>query len=389
MEKRFNFTKAAIDALPNPEKRTRYYDVGGRSSVRGLCLIQWPTGGKVFYLYRKVDGRPVDVKLGAYPDMTIDQARAKVEQLNGAIANQDDPVKLARKKKGEMTFGELFKWYMEAHSKPRKKTWRQDERRFDCYLQALAGQRISRISRADLRQLHAELGKEHPATANKVLLMIQSIFTQAIYHEVFDGANPAIGIRKFKEQSRERRLTAEEMKRLLAAVEEDPSDYLGDFVKLALYTGQRCGNLLAMRWDQVDLAEGLWVIPMTKNGRPHLVPLEAQEIAILKSRQGNRSPWVFPGRGASGHIEEPKKAWSTLLTRAKIDEFRIHDLRRTHGSWMLNTGSSLEVIGKSLAHQDSDTTAIYARLDLAKLREAKARAIDAMLIAAAKIEKPI
>lgn len=372
--KKFQFTKKAIDALPSPPRLTFYYDAG----EPGLAVGLLPSGRRTFYLYKKVEGQPKQIKLGVYPDFTIDQARDKVRKLKGAIANDEDPVKLARKKKGEMTFGELFKWYMEAHSKPRKKTWRQDERRFDCYLKGLAGQRISRVSRADLRQLHADLGKEHPATANKVLLMVQSIFTQAIYHEVFDGANPAIGIRKFKEQSRERRLTAEEMKRLLAAVAEDPSDYLGDFVLLALYTGQRCGNLLAMRWNQVDLQEGLWTIPVTKNGRSHLVPLEAQEIAILKRRQNNGSSWVFPGVGASGHIEEPKKAWATLLTRANIDEFRIHDLRRTHGSWMLNTGSSLEVIGKSLAHQDADTTAIYARLDLATLREAKGRAIAAM-----------
>ena len=91
--------------------------------------------------------------------------------------------------------------------------------------------------------------------------------------------------------------------------------------------------------------------------------------------------WVFPSYGKTGHLVEPKKAWNRLLDRAEISDLRIHDLRRTLGSWQAATGASLPVIGKSLGHKNQATTAIYARLDLDPVRQAVNTATAAMLAA--------
>ncbi len=110
------------------------------------------------------------------------------------------------------------------------------------------------------------------------------------------------------------------------------------------------------------------------------MPLVEPVIEILQARQGNDSPFVFPGRKSeSGHLMEPKRAWKRICQAAGIDGARIHDLRRTMGSWQAKTGASLPIIGKSLNHKSASTTTIYARLDLDPVRSAMEKATEAML----------
>jgi integrase len=139
-----------------------------------------------------------------------------------------------------------------------------------------------------------------------------------------------------------------------------------------------------MRWDEVNLDEGVWRIPLTKNGEPQNVTLSPEALAVLKGRRevSGKDDFVFPGRGARGHLVEPKKGWARVLQRAGITNLRIHDLRRTLGSWQAKTGASLAIIGKSLNHKSHQSTAIYARLDLDPVRHSVNTATAAMLQAA-------
>lgn len=112
--------------------------------------------------------------------------------------------------------------------------------------------------------------------------------------------------------------------------------------------------------------------------------LSPEAISILKARadSASSSPFVFPGNGRAGHLVEPKKAWANLLKKANIENLRIHDFRRTLGSWQARTGASLTLIGKSLNHKTHQATAIYARLDLDPVRQSVNTATSAMLEAA-------
>jgi integrase len=94
------------------------------------------------------------------------------------------------------------------------------------------------------------------------------------------------------------------------------------------------------------------------------------------------SGFVFPGKGQTGHLAEPKKGWARVLHRAGLSDLRIHDLRRTLGSWQAKQGASLAIIGKSLNHKNQNTTAIYARLDLDPVRHSVNTATDAIMAAA-------
>jgi integrase len=386
-----NFTKAAIEALPlPPEGKRRYYRDGGTTkSVRGLEVCVLANGKRSFYLCRWAHGKSQRVRLGSYPEMTVEQARRKAMEENAAIEAGHDPSVDRAKKRAEWTFKELFDWYLEYHAKQRKRSWGRDKANFENHLSEIAPLPVSKVTKPLIRQTHAKIGqKAGPYAANRVLALVSAIFSKAIAHDHFGGANPAHGVEAFPEQSRDRRLTAAEVPRLLAAITEEPNETLRDFILMLLFTGARRSNVLAMRWDEIDFDAATWRIPLTKSGRPQFVPLENAELSILRRRKANGSPWVFPGRSdnTTGHLTRPEHGWERILNRAEIENLRLHDLRRTLGSWMVDTGASLPVIGQALHHQSQATTAIYARLSLDPVRQAKRAAHEAMLRPAAKEE---
>lgn len=383
MSDKFNFTKKALDALPTPApgQRKFYYD----TDVRGLALRVMSSGAKSFYMYKWIGGKPQKSKLGPYPDMTIEQARRRAQEENAKVVQGHDPAAERERKRLEWTFEDLFKWYLDAHAKVRKRSWKRDERHYEMHLQApLGALPLSKVSRSTVRDLHMAIRKgSGPYAANRLLALVSVVFSKAIAHELHPGPNPAAGVECFPEESRDRRLTAGEVPRLIAALEEEPNATLRDFIFILFFTGARRSNVLAMRWDEIDMHERIWRIPMTKNGKPQIVPLEEPELKILERRlaEAKGNPWVFPGRSdnTSGHLTRPEHGWTRILERAGISGLRLHDLRRSLGSWMVDTGASLPTIGQALHHQSQSTTAVYARMSLDPVRHAKSRAINAIL----------
>jgi len=375
---RINFTKKSIDALSLPPKgkRTYYYD----TKSRGLTLCVTPTGTKTFYLYRKIDGRPERIRIASYPDMTIEKARGKAGDLNSEIAQGNNPQDQKRAIKAEMLFEQLFNEYIERHAKVHKKSWKGDQSQYDRYLSHWKPRKLSSIRKQDIQALHAKIGREHGQyAANRLLALLHTLFNKAIEWE-WGHPNPAQGIKKFKEKSRERFLEADELPRFFSALAEEPNDTARDYILMSLLTGARQANVMAMHWNEINLTRATWTIPETKTGDPHTVPLVTPAIEILTRRKDNTSnPWVFPGTGKTGHLMEPKKAWRRILDRAGIDNLRIHDLRRSLGSWQAATGANLSIIGKTLAHKNVNTTAIYARLNIDPVRESMNKATDAIL----------
>jgi integrase len=194
-------------------------------------------------------------------------------------------------------------------------------------------------------------------------------------------------VENFPERSRERFLLPAEMKAFFTALASEDSYWQGFFL-LCLFTGSRRGNVASMAWKEIDLQNAVWHLPgdKTKNKRPTSVPLCAPALAILKTRFSQRqddNPWVFPaskGRG-DGHMFDPRKAWVRILAVAKIDDLRIHDLRRSQGSWQAALGISLAIVGKTLGHADLKSTQVYSRLELASVKDAVSRVSTAMLTA--------
>lgn len=373
-----NFTKAALLKAPPASRGSKdyYYD----EKEKGLVLAVTPAGSKSFYLYKRVESRPERILLGRFPDMSIENARKAAMSAKGAIAAGKNPQKERRAIRNEMTFGALFSEYLEKYSKVHKRSWAYDEREVNKFLSHWFKRRISTIEKHEVERLHAKVGKDNGQTqANRLLERIRSIFNKAIDWG-WDGTNPAIGIKKYREVSRDRFLQPDELPRFFEALGNEPNEAARDFFMLSLLTGARKSNLLAMRWKDVNFTTATWRIPETKNGEAQVVHLPGPAMELLTHRKlASESPWVFPGEGRTGHLADPKKAWGRILAEAGIEDLRIHDLRRTLGSYQAATGANGYIIGKSLGHKSQQSTAIYARLNLDPVRDSVNKATEAML----------
>ncbi|CAE6506967.1 Recombinase XerD [Nitrosomonas nitrosa] len=387
MTKKFNFTKAEIDSLTLPAsgKRDTYQD----TKVSGLHLRISSTGIKTFSVFKRIrGGNPERITLGRFPDMTIDQARRKTMEINLAIADGRSPAEAKRKLKSELLFSELFEEYLERHSKPKKKTWTEDLEKYKNHIEKPLGKRkLSEIDRAAISLIHSNITKAgHPIAANRILALISSVFGWAISAGLWEN-NPAIGIRRNKEKSRDRFIQSDELPRFFQALAEEPNETIRDYVLISLLTGARRSNVCSMKWQDINFERAEWRIEATKNDTPQTVTLSPEAVEVLQNRKSDDSEFVFPGNGKSGHLQEPRKGWERILKSARINDLRLHDLRRTLGSWQAKTGASLAIIGKSLNHKNQNTTAIYARLDLDPVRDSVNTATSAML-AAGGLTKP-
>lgn len=369
------FTKALIEGLPVPPKRAMLLD----AQIPGLVLRLEPSGSRSWYFFKKDKGKVHQKKIGPWPLITIPEARARAQEMALALYRGEAPIVQGP----APTLAELFEWYHETHAKAHKLTAATDAKVWARYVKpSFARKRADAVTKSEVRDLHARIGATagHYA-ANRWLALIRAAYNKAIAMEVYFGGNPGQGVTAFREQSRERKLTAKELPAFLAAVDQEPNAAIRDFVYLALYTGARKGNVLAMAWRDVDFDEAVWCIPRTKNGRPQRVPLNERALAILRRRLGEGpGAWVFPARSGAANpwMTEPKAGWARILKRAGLTDFRLHDLRRTLASLMADAGVNLHTIGKALGHQSQAATQIYARLSLEPIRAAQEQALGGL-----------
>lgn len=388
---KFNFTEARLRNLPPAPmgERISYHD----ANQRGLQLRVTASGAKTFYVFKRIAGHaPTRVRVGGYPAMTVERARARAREIINEMESGDNPNAVRRAIRGEPTFGEFFRTYLEQHAKTHKLTWAEDLQRYNQYLlHPLSNKKLSVITRQELGAIHAEITNSgHPVVANRVLALISCVFGRAIEWDVLKY-NPAKGIRKNQEVSRDRFLSEIELTRFFKALDHEPNETMRDFFLAALLTGARRSNLQEMGWDQIDLDARTWRIPVTKNGTPQTVPLVDEMVALLLHRLEacDGAGFVFPGRSKKGHVTEPKIAWARVLERAGILNLRLHDLRRTMGSYQAKNGASLIIIGRSLNHMTPSTTAIYARVNQDPVQASMQAAVTSMLAAKAPTSQPV
>jgi integrase len=390
---KINFTKRSLEAIrPKPGERTIVYD----SQVKGLGCVTQPSGSQSFFWFRRVGGQPKWETIGPFPDITIEQARNFAQEKNSRLANWKashyegaDPFAV----RAEITFGELVADYIRRHlavsAKSPGKASDYCRWQVDRYLAHWRSRKLHSIRREDCRALHADIGETAPIMANRILQLVRTVYNFAKREELFAAENLAAGIRPFKEQSRSRFLQPAELQRLFEALDsrKTPRD-LRDFVLLSLFCGARKSDTMSMRWDQLDLERGVWHVPSPKNQVPYDVPLVDAAVEILK-RRPKHSEFVFPSvTSASGHLEDVKRNWQELLARAEITDLKVHDLRRSYGSYQAALGSSLLVIGRSLGHSSTEATQVYSRLQLDPIRQSVSAAVETMLTAAKQKPAP-
>lgn len=391
LPKRIRFTVSALAGLKVTAGKDRIWVYDDLTA--GLCVSVMATGNKSFYYYKKIGGRAKRIRIGGFPEISIEQARKQASKLSGEVAAGGDPHADRLRVRHSDTLDELWTRYQVEHSavRLRESTIKGDVSRFNTCLADWGSRKLSSITGADCRAKHAALGKVMgPAAANRGMQLLRGMFNFA---RIFPGP-VAREVSFFRENSRERFLQPLEVERLFKAVDgygvESNRVYgktIRDFVYLSLWTGARSGNVKSMRWADVDLEQSLWRIPFdqSKSKKPMTIHLCKEAIEILTRRKAvSKNDWVLPSRRGTGHLHDAGNAWEAILETAGIEDFRLHDLRRTLGSWMVSAGASLPAIGKQLGHVNVSTTAIYSRMNL----DATKPFVDAAVSALVKAGMP-
>jgi integrase len=233
------------------------------------------------------------------------------------------------------------------------------------------------VTRADIARLHHSLSAT-PYQANRLLAVLRKLFNWAEargYRQ--DASNPCRHVERNPEKARERFLSAAELARLGAALDEagragEVSPWMVAAMRLLVLTGARLSEILTLRWDHVALDRAELRLPDSKTGAKtiHLPPPAVELLAALPRLAGN--PFVICGRREGRHLVNLEKPWRAVRARAGLDDVRLHDLRHSFASVAAAGGMSLPVIGALLGHSQPATTARYAHLAADPLKAAAA-----------------
>lgn len=386
-------TKRVVDAIIyRGSKGSR--DVRWDGDVKGFGLRIYPDGKKAFVVSYRINGRKRLMTLGAYGVLTLDQARDKAKVALAKVVEGRDPLGEKQAKDREGTVKVLCADYLERHAKLKKRTWRQDDRRINGrILPAWGNLKVSAITSADVAALHHKVSRDGgPYEANLVARLVSKMFGLARKWGYLPptAPNPATGIDYFAPVARDRWVQPHELPRLAAALKQEKNPYLSAAVWLLLLTGMRKSELLNAKWSDVDPDRRELRLPTTKQKKVHYVPLSDRAWQVLEAlprQEGN--PYILCGRLPGSQLGGFRKAWDRIRQRAKLDDVRVHDLRRTCGSWMASAGESLTTIGATLGHSDPRTTRIYARIADQEKRRALEANSQRLLAVAEASDSPI
>ncbi|MEZ6067188.1 MAG: tyrosine-type recombinase/integrase [Planctomycetaceae bacterium] len=299
------------------------------------------------------------VRLGRWPEITVDQARKLARKHVGTAAEGKHLPTSG--KLGKEKLGGLWEHYLETHAKPHKRTWKRDEREFDRWFGDWKLKPISAITRGAIAKRVAEVGDKHGKyQGNKCRALLSTIFGVALSDGLVE-VNPVVGTKRFDLNPRQRYLKPAEVQSFFNAVGQLHNETAKHFFLMLIATGQRRTAVAGMQWGELDIEGRLWNIPAdrSKSKKPFSVPLGDFALAVLKARGAiaATSPFVFPGRGKAGHYNDPKASLRRIRDLSGIDDVTVHDLRRTIGSWASQGGLSLRVVQQMLAHSDPRVTA--------------------------------
>ena len=314
------------------------------------------SGNKSFVLLYRHKGRSRRMTLGRYPIVGLAEARKRARSLLGLLATGIDPrASTANNRAGE-SFDEAVNYFIETHCKQHNRisTWRETERILRVRFVDRWGNRLLRdIAKTDVVELIDEIiAKGTPSAANHALATARVFFNWCSDRDLIDF-NPCTRVKMpAKKVSRERVLNQEELVRLWHATCTLRYPF-GTITQLLLLTAQRRNEVVQMCWSHLNFEDATWTIPghLTKNGNPHLVPLVPAVVTILRTVPRLADDMLFPspigdGKAFSGFSSAKKR----LEAQAQIEDFTLHDLRRTAATHMARLGVEPHIIEKLLNH---------------------------------------
>lgn len=371
--KRVKLTAEVVrDAEPPATGEANLWD----DALRGFGLRIRPNGSKLFFVqYRTRAGTARKLSVGQYGRMTPEKARKAATQLLAAVSRGEDPALDREKARQAPTMAELAARYLAEHAEPKKKasSVRNDRQLLRDYILPWIGKRsIVEVTSADVAKLHHH-HRGKPYQANRMLALLSKMLNLAEKWGLRPlSSNPCRHLERHREEKRRRYLSGEELARLGAVLAAQQAEYPFPVaaVRLLLFTGARLNEILALRWEWVDLARGVAHLPDSKTGQKDIV-FSGPALAILETLpriKGN--PYVLPGAHTGKHLVGLQHIWARWCRAAEIEGARLHDLRHTAASIGVAAGLGLPIIGGLLGHTSPSTTQRYAHVAIDPKRAA-------------------
>ncbi len=359
-----NRTNVLLVQCEPGRKKTDFWD----TEIKGLILEVRESGGRTFYMrYPDAQGAQRQHKICAFGDLTIDKVRKEAQRLRSEIVLGGDLGTKKAEVKAIPTYAELAAKHL-AHAKTYQRSYATTEGYMRLHIIPRWGKhRVSDIHQPDVAQWLAVKSKEGLAlaTVEKIRVIFGRSFELATEWGIVGVMrNPTHGIKRPPiNNARDRYLTAAEAQRLHAAVAESRNTQLKYIVGLLLLTGARVSELLNAEWRHVDVERRSWLIPTSKTGKPRHVPLSQAAIDIIRQvpRFGD-CPYLLPNPDTLKPFTEIKHAWQHARDKANLPGLRIHDLRHSAASFMINAGIDLFAVGRVLGHADHKSTTRYSHL---------------------------
>lgn len=368
-----------IKSMKNPESRVSIYD----TVETGLALRVTPTGNKSFYYRYQFAGKKRRFTLGKFPAISLAEARERTRKLKTKVNDGVDPQaekKNRRTAPDPTSFKEVSNEFIDIHLPTlRDKTAYEYERIIEKELTPEFGdQQMKDISRHQILSFldqvaikrKSKTGNEKGAKtmANRIRSVLSRVYSFGIERGLLE-ANPVLSIptRKEGENKRERFYSEKEIKKIWEAFEEEDEPVRSVF-KMLMLCGQRKTETSRMKWS--DIRGDVWTIPASesKSKRAHDVPLSRFAMDVLEEIKPltGESDFVFESPAKKGQpVQWFKRAVDRIQDRSKVEDFRIHDLRRTTATYMAKLNVDRTVLGKILNHKglagDGQVTAIYDR----------------------------
>jgi len=344
---------------------------------REVDRLGGPGKERVYYIVFKKDGKVLEEKAGRQfkDDMTPAKAATiRGERIEGKRKSRKEIREAAKAVK--WTVGRLW----EEYSADAPKNWHADRGRYKNHINpVLGGKEPSAIAQIDVHRLRINLSKTlQPQTVKHVLVLLQRIVNYGVKKGLCPGLGFKIEFPKVHNLKTED-LTPEQLSNLLAAIDADHDIQGGNYIRMALFTGMRRGELFKLKWEDVDFERGFIHIRQPKGGKDQTIPLNQGARELLENHpHGDNSPFVFPGLNG-GQRTNFNRYINRIRQQACLPVgFRpMHGLRHVYASMLASSGQvDLYTLQKLLTHKSAAMTQRYAHLRDEALRRASDLAGD-------------